>query len=98
MTHQELLAQAAELTAKAQELRKQELAGAIDKIKAIMAEYGITPEDFGAKRTVKAERQAMAAKYRDPASGQTWSGKGRKPNFVLAHVSQGHDIGTLAIN
>lgn len=28
-------------------------------------------------------------KYRDPASGMTWSGRGRPPTWVLAHEESG---------
>lgn len=37
-------------------------------------------------------------KYRDPSNPKkTWSGKGRKPNFVIKHLDGGGDLDDLLI-
>ena len=85
MTHQELLAQAEELTRQAEELRKQEVAGKIAEIKAIMSDHGITSTDLGFNASPvgkRPARPASQAKYRDPISGKSWTGKGRQPEWI----------------
>jgi len=43
----------------------------------------------GPKRTGPGKKQkATAAKYRDPASDKTWSGRGRKPNWLSGDADQ----------
>ena len=40
----------------------------------------------------------VAAKYRDPKSGKTWSGRGRIPVWLREKVEQGHDREEFAIS
>jgi DNA-binding protein H-NS len=82
-SYQDYLNQIEELKRKAEDARKQELASAISEIKKMMAQFGITGEDLGftSKRKGKARASAAAA-YRDPVSGKTWSGRGRRPGWV----------------
>ena len=59
---------------------------ALATIAALVAEHSLTSEDvFPAKRTpVK-----VAPKYRDPATGTTWTGRGRAPTwFDAARVNE----------
>ena len=82
-SYQDIQNQIEALKVKAEEARKAEIAGGIAQIKEIMAKFGLTAEDLGLKGGKKAirARVAAAAMYRDPASGKTWSGRGRKPNW-----------------
>jgi len=89
-SYQEILSQIEDLKQKAQEARKQEIAGAMTEIRRLMAEYGITLADLGGKSGKVKTRGA--AKYRDPASGKTWSGRGRRPGWVLELESQGKSL------
>ena len=55
-----------------------------------------------AKSTVAAPRAAKPAagpkpKYQDPASGATWSGRGRKPGWIIAALEAGQSIDTFLI-
>jgi DNA-binding protein H-NS len=95
-SYQEILSQIEDLKRKAQEARKQETAGAIGEIKRLMAEYGITLEDLGGRKGKKG-RAAGTAKYRDPASGKTWSGRGRRPGWVMALESEGKSLESCRI-
>ncbi len=53
-----------------------------------IATYGLTVEDvFGRKRAARKtanekEKKPAVAKYQDPKSGVTWSGKGRAPGWI----------------
>ena len=99
-TSKELKEQAEELMRKAEELRRQELDNVIGEIKRIMAEHGLTSADLGfaqAKATAKPRKVCGQAKYRDPKSGATWTGKGRLPAWAQSHKAAGRDLAELAI-
>ncbi len=55
--------------------------------------------DHTGKRTTRSEKGiSKPPKYRDPENGQrTWTGKGRKPNWVLAHLNAGGSVEELEI-
>lgn len=85
-TLQELIAQKEALEKLIQDTRHTELADAINKVKSLIAEFGLTQQDiFGTTRgvkKVKAEGSKVAAKYRDPVSGKEWSGRGLAPKWL----------------
>lgn len=49
----------------------------------------------GRKRVKKAPPAASKPKYRDPNTGATWSGRGRKPAWFVAAVSGGTSLESL---
>ena len=68
--------------ADAQKGQRQE---AIARVKALMAEYGLTAADLAGRAPTapKAEGgKKVAAKYRDPATGKTWTGTGKPPAWI----------------
>lgn len=85
-TLQELIAQKDALDKLIQEQRQTELADAIGKVRALIADFGLTQADiFGGARApkkAKAEGSKVAAKYRDPVSGKEWSGRGLAPKWL----------------
>lgn len=94
-TYQQLLAQKAALDAELSELRATEINSVIDRIRTLMAEYGLSLDDIRVKRrrgrpprsqgvenTAKTNKQTLAPKYRDPKTGKTWSGRGRPPGWL----------------
>jgi DNA-binding protein H-NS len=76
---------------------------AIAKVKAMLAEHGLTVADLGAASARSAaEKPAkalskVAAKYRDSASGNTWSGRGLKPRWLTAALAAGKTVQDFAI-
>ncbi|MDP9651838.1 H-NS histone family protein [Paraburkholderia caledonica] len=79
--YKELLAEKEQLEKLIAEAREQEAASALEKIRATVAEFEFTPEDvFGNPR--KQKRRAATAKYRNPETGETWSGRGRAPRWL----------------
>ncbi|MHB0981801.1 MAG: H-NS histone family protein, partial [Thiobacillus sp.] len=59
------------------------------EIQARMKEYGITLDDLkGGAKKAKA-RTAVAAKYRNPATGESWSGRGRAPKWLAEELAKG---------
>ncbi len=52
----------------------------------------------GSKKAVRKKRGKVAPKYRNPAnSRETWTGRGRKPAWVVAALDSGKKLQDLAI-
>lgn len=85
-TLQELLAQRDALNKQIAEKREHEIAEAIAKARALISEYELTENDlFGGKRAAKKEGKEtgkVAPKYRDTATGATWTGRGKAPRWL----------------
>lgn len=108
-TYQELLAQqtalakqAADLDKRLQEARRAEQSGVIAEIKRLMVEHGLSIEDLGGNASApKGKRtnagQVVAPKYRDPATGKTWTGRGLKPKWVAEILATGKSLDDLRI-
>jgi DNA-binding protein H-NS len=97
---QELLAQKAALEKKIAEAQRTAKADAIAKVKALMAEYGLTAADLAGKAAGVPKADAgkkVAAKYRDPSTGQTWTGRGLKPKWLQAALTSGKSLEDYAI-
>lgn len=88
-TYKELKAQAEALLKQAEAARRAEIASVIAEIQARMKEYGITLDDVKGGATKTKARTAVAAKYRNPATGETWSGRGRSPKWLADEVVKG---------
>ena len=97
---QELLAQKAEIDRQISEARRQERNEAISRVRALMAEHGLTASDLVAKAPApraSTSGRKVAAKYRDPASGQTWTGRGLKPKWLAAALESGKQLTDFAV-
>jgi DNA-binding protein H-NS len=83
-TYQEYQEQIAKLQALAEQARQNELAEAKKRIRDLMEANGLTVNDLQEqKRPGAAKKQSTrAAKYQDPTSGQTWTGRGRAPRWL----------------
>lgn len=101
-TLNELLAQKAALEKQIVDAQREEKAAAITQIKALMAQYGLTLADLG-QRAAAAPRRAhgggakVPPKYRDPATGATWSGRGLKPRWLEAALAAGRSLSDFSI-
>jgi DNA-binding protein H-NS len=96
-TLNDLIAQREVLEQKITEMRKTETAGAIAKIHALIAEFGLTQKDVfssaSAGKATKAVKAKVAAKYRDPVSGKEWSGRGLAPKWLAGKDKKDFLIG-----
>jgi len=83
-TYQDYQKQIAELQTKAEEARRSEVSEAKAKIRMIMADYGLTLADIDdvAKQRPKAMRKPVEIKYKNEATGDTWTGRGRAPKWL----------------
>jgi len=88
-SYKELKAQAEALMKQAEAARRAEIASVVAEIQAKMNEYGITLDDLKGGTKKSKVRKPVAAKYRNPASGETWSGRGRAPKWLSAELAKG---------
>ncbi|CAD5367216.1 Histone family protein nucleoid-structuring protein H-NS [Rubrivivax sp. A210] len=95
----ELLAQKAALEKQIADAQRNERADAVAKVRALMAEYGLTLADIGSKAAPapKAAGKKVAAKYRNPASGDTWSGRGLQPKWLKSALAGGRSLADFAV-
>jgi DNA-binding protein H-NS len=95
----DLLAQKASLEKQIADAQREQRAGAIEQIKALMAEHGLTAADLNG-RAVKAKKPGggkVAAKYLNKATGETWSGRGLQPRWLKAALAGGKKITDFAV-
>ncbi len=83
-TYRQLTEQLAKVQAQMAAAREKEMAAVIAQIKERIAEYEITAEELGFSdgRKHKPRSAKLAPKYRNPQTGQTWSGRGRRPAWL----------------
>lgn len=81
-TYQELLQRRQELDQQIEVLRKSELKDAIEKARAVIADFGLTVEDVFGKPKSAVAGQKVAPKYKDAATGATWTGRGKPPKWI----------------
>ena len=107
-SYTELQQQIAELQAQAEEVRRQEVEKVIADIKEKIAIYGLNAHDLGLNAHdlglnaggdagAKKVRAALKAKYRDPATGETWVGRGATPKWMRAYLESGRNKEEFAI-
>lgn len=84
-TYQDLMKQIENLQTQAEELRKKELQEVIADVKAKIQQFGLTASDLGFSGKAKSSpsKSTVKAKYRDPATGNEWSGRGRAPKWLV---------------
>jgi DNA-binding protein H-NS len=92
-SYTELQAQIAALRQQAEAARAEELTAAKQRIHALMQAHGLTLADLAPSAGKRARsNQPAGAKYRDPDSGRTWSGKGRPPEWIAGKDPQSYLI------
>lgn len=105
---QKLAEQQAELERQIAALQAQEKAAALQRIRALMLEFGIASDQLMPKSKSKSKSKKPRVKssdragkkanavYRDPASAATWGGVGRRPAWVVQWLEQGRRLDELA--
>ena len=78
----ELLAQKEAIEQQIAEIRKNERADAISRARAIVIEFDLTADDLFSSKKITAKKQ-VKAKYRNPETGETWTGRGRAPHWLV---------------
>jgi DNA-binding protein H-NS len=106
-TYEQLLKDKEELEAKIEEARKSEVSLIITDILEKIASYKLTAEDLGFKTAKTPGRKAggtpkekteKVVKYRNPEEPeQTYSGHGRKPDWLKAKIAEGKTLEQFAV-
>ncbi|KAA9155708.1 H-NS histone family protein [Delftia sp. BR1] len=78
--YQNLLARKAELEAQIAAAQAEAKAQAVAQARALIHEHGLTAADVFPP--AKPKGSVGAPKYRDPATGATWTGRGKPPNWI----------------
>ena len=83
-SYAEYVEQIAKLQSLAEAARKDELSGAIKTIKDLMQLHGINVEDIaGGSRAKPAKvKSTVAPQFKNPETGETWTGRGRAPRWL----------------
>ena len=97
---QELIAQKEALEREIERTKQQDRSEAIAKVRALMDEYGLSVTDLSARGAAKpraGKGNKVAAKYRNTATGETWSGRGLQPKWLKAALASGHKLADFAV-
>lgn len=99
----ELIEQKEALERQIEEAKKTNREEGLAKLRELMAEYGLTADDLNdsprepRKSTKGKTIGKVAAKYKNPETGDTWSGRGLKPKWLQAALSEGKKVEDFAI-
>ena len=99
-TLQDLLAQKQALEKEIESTKKHHRAEAVAKVRALMAEFGLTTADLGGKSASKSsagKSGKVAVKYRNAATGDSWSGRGLQPKWLKAALAAGRRIEDFSV-
>ena len=100
---QQLLDQQAALEKEIDATRRQQKSEGIAQVKSLMTEYGLTAADLSVRTGPKAGTSKagkgvkVAAKFRDAATGSTWSGRGLQPKWLKAAITSGRKLQDFTI-
>ena len=83
-SYAEYVEQIAKLQALAESARQNEINDAIKKIKDLMQAHGVSLADLSSARTAKVTKakSTVAAQFKNPETGETWTGRGRAPRWL----------------
>jgi len=95
----ELLAQKAALEKQIMDAQREQKSEAIAKVRELMSEHGLTVADLGSRGAAprRASSGKVAAKYRNTATGETWSGRGLQPNWLKAALASGRSLADFSV-
>ena len=95
-TYRQLKQQIAALEKKATQVMKEEARKVIESIKQQIAEFGLSAADLGLEiarragaKAAKEKKLVLTPKYREPSTGKTWNGHGKRPGWIVAAQKKG---------
>jgi len=93
LNHNQLSDLIARAKARQEELAKEKVAKLRDKISALVKAEGIALDEvFGGARGARGSKtrgSKVKPKYRNPATGETWTGRGKRPRWFAAALAGG---------
>ncbi|HEY9237240.1 MAG TPA: H-NS histone family protein [Burkholderiaceae bacterium] len=102
-TLQELIAQKEALEQEIARTREKTRSDAIAQVRALMDEHRLSLSDISSRtvtktRTGKSGKGGkVAAKFRDAATGDTWSGRGLQPKWLKAALAGGRKLDDFVV-
>ena len=100
-TYAEIQAEIERLKAEAEALRQQEIADVIDGIKESIKAYGLTAADLGLEpktsRVRRSTKSASKPAFAD-GTGNTWVGRGKRPEWLRAALAAGKTLDELRVS
>lgn len=91
LNHNQLSDLIARAKARQQELAKEKVAKLRDKINALIKAEGVALDEVLGGRGGRGGKRGgkVKPKYRNPASGETWTGRGKRPRWFSAALAAG---------
>lgn len=77
---QELLAQKEALEQQIAQIKKAERADALQNARSLIDTFDLTVDELFGRQ--KSTGKAVAVKFRNPETGETWTGRGRAPRWL----------------
>ena len=100
---EELMAAHIDIEKRIGEMQREARVGSIAKVRALMAEFGLTVADITGKApsgrvsgAVKPKGK-VAVKYHNSATGDNWSGRGLQPRWLKAALAAGAKVTDFAV-
>ena len=100
---QDLLSQKEALEKKIADMQREERGSAISQVKALMSAHGLTLADISTGRAPAAPKvhggtgSKVAVKFRNAATGDTWTGRGLQPKWLKSALASGRKLGDFAV-
>lgn len=98
----ELMQQVEEIDRQLEALKEAEKADAVRQVKALMMEHGLSMSDLGSQKAGKGKSanagRKVAPKYRNPQTGETWTGRGHKPTWLAQALEAGASLDSFMID
>ena len=78
--------------------RAEEKAAVLEQAAKMAAEAGFSLDEIAGRKGTDRRRGKVAIKYRNPKNAsQTWTGRGRKPNWLVAELEKGRKLEAFEI-
>lgn len=98
MSLEELQSHQREVAATIKGYEKTRRAECLAELKAVAKKHGFALDEFTGGKAAKTKGPKGAAKFANPDdASQTWTGRGRQPNWVKAAMAAGKSMDDMAI-
>ena len=87
MSLESLIEQRASIDKQIEEAKKSARKDAVKTVKELMAKHGLSFDDIARKGNSAGIK--VTPKWKDPISGATWTGRGKKPLFIREAEANG---------
>ncbi|MGB0658664.1 MAG: H-NS family nucleoid-associated regulatory protein [Mangrovicoccus sp.] len=99
LTKPELLSLRDDIDKRLVEVEKEMRVAALEEMKAVAERHGVSMKEMAELANGNATLTGLAPKYRDPEDeSRTWSGRGRKPKWLVQALAEGADLESFAIS